>query len=61
VSYGVDDKADVLFAEKLAPVVPGARLIPVPNAGHNCFYELARRGELTKLVSDFLAPTPVVF
>jgi hypothetical protein len=55
LAYGADDKADVLFATNLAAIVPGARLIPVPNSGHNCFYELSQRGELSDLLRKFLS------
>ena len=55
LAYGVDDKADALFATRLAAIVPGADLIPVPNSGHNCFYELSQRGELAALMRDFLS------
>ncbi len=59
LAYGVDDKADALFATRLAAIVPGAILMPVPNAGHNCFYDLSQRGELAALMRDFLsASTP---
>lgn len=59
LAYGVDDKADAVFATQLAAIVPGARLIPVRNAGHNCFYVLSQRGELAALMRDFMSSGPV--
>ena len=55
LAYGADDEPDTVLAQRLAELVPNARLMPVAHTTHNCLYPLAKRRQLAGILRDFLS------